>query len=468
MLKKIKNKNISSLIPPWIFIGSAVILLPIFSFITMNNIKEYRVNFNYLMLGKGAAIIKTFEAGTMAGIGGMNWGIQERQTLMSEIVKQSDIAYLAVTDISGKIIAHSNPAFIGKKHIDKKDIFSDKINIRDLKWRKIITQKNNKIFEVFRVLSPSCFYQNRHNIKRNSSCVPPTLGFKGKENYLRKQIIFAGFDISAFEKSRANKIRYAIGRGVIFFLISLSGILSLFITLGYRNANAMLKKEIAEARRLASIGKLAAGVAHEIRNPLSSIKGFATYFKEKKFNSEKERNIAEIMSNEVERVNRVVGELLEFSVPVKLYKNLVDIKTIVLNSLKLIENKAAKKFIIVQTEFEKNLKTVNADSDKITQVLLNLYLNAIDVCKKDDLIKIACRNHKKRDGIEIIVSDTGEGMDKKNMPHIFDPYFTTKAWGKGIGLANVHNIIETHNGKIEVKSKKGEGTVFTIYLPANF
>ena len=465
MLKKIKNKNIGGLIPPWIFVGAVVILLPIFSFITIHNIKEHRVNFNYLMLGKGAAIIKSFEAGTMAG--GMNWGIKERQTLMSEIVKQSDIAYLAVTDINGRIIAHSNPAFIGKKHIDKKEIIADKVNIRDLRWHKFTTLENKKTFEVFRVLAPSCLYKNRHCPEQDRSCIYPPK-FNKKEKFLRRQIIFAGFDISAFENSRNDIIHYTIGRGIIFFLISIAGILSLFIILGYRNTNAMLRKEIAEAQRLASIGKLAAGVAHEIRNPLSSIKGFATYFKEKKFNSEKERNIAEIMVNEVERVNRVVGELLEFSVPVKLYKSSINIKELVLASLKLVENKASEKSITIKTEFEKNLKTVNADPDKITQVLLNLYLNAIDVCKKDDLIKIVCRNNKKKNRIEIIVSDTGEGMEEKNIPHVFDPYFTTKAWGKGIGLANVHNIIETHNGKIEVKSKKDEGTTFTIYLPVNF
>jgi two-component system sensor histidine kinase HydH len=343
MLKKIKNKDIKGLIPPWIFLGAAAILLPIFLFITMHNIKEQRVNFNYLMLGKGAAIIKSFEAGTMAGVGGMKWGEEERQTLMSEIVSRSDIAYLAVTDINGKIIAHSDPSLIGKQLTDRRKIFSGKINIRELRWRKITTRENKKIFEVFRALSPSCFYKNRHCPEQGRNCMPSHLNFKGKEKFLRRQIIFAGFDMSAFEKSGTENIRYAIIRGIIFFLISIAGMLSLFIILGYRNDNAMLKKEIAEAKRLASIGKLAAGVAHEIRNPLSSIKGFATYFKERRFSSEKERNIAEIMVNEVERVDRVVGELLEFSVPVKLYKTSVDIETIVLNSLKLAEKQSSRK-----------------------------------------------------------------------------------------------------------------------------
>jgi two-component system sensor histidine kinase HydH len=133
----------------------------------------------------------------------------------------------------------------------------------------------------------------------------------------------------------------------------------------------------------------------------------------------------------------------------------------------LRKNKAREKSINIETRFEKNLKKIDADPDKIMQVLLNLYLNALDVCKKDDIIRVICKNHKKRDGIEIVVSDTGDGIDEKDLPNIFEPYFTTKAWGKGIGLANVYNIIETHRGKIEVKSKKGEGTIFTIYLPSN-
>jgi two-component system sensor histidine kinase HydH len=225
-----------------------------------------------------------------------------------------------------------------------------------------------------------------------------------------------------------------------------------------------LKKIIARSQRLASVGRLAAGVAHEIRNPLSSIKGFATYFKERYYNVSEDKQTAEIMIQEVDRLNRVVSQLLEFAKPVKVSARPADIRKLLEDSLKLIEKQIQGKNINIETDFSDEVEKAFIDSDKINQVLLNLYLNAIDALKDGGTISVLLRKHKWRKGIEVVIQDSGPGIDAKDLPNIFDPYFTTKSTGTGIGLAIVHNIIEAHNGEIKVESRPGEGTKFIVYL----
>lgn len=226
-----------------------------------------------------------------------------------------------------------------------------------------------------------------------------------------------------------------------------------------------LRKEIARSQRLASVGRLAAGVAHEIRNPLSSIKGFATYFKERYYNIPEDKHISSLMIQEVDRLNRVVGQLHEFARPITISKKSIQIDNFIKDSLKLIERQASEANINIQTGFAPEINLAFIDPDRISQVLLNLYLNAIESMGTGGDLAVTVSTNVENLGIEIRVSDTGTGIDKDNLAHIFDPFFTTKASGTGLGLAIVHNIIEAHNGAINVESQKGQGTAFTICLP---
>jgi two-component system sensor histidine kinase HydH len=227
-----------------------------------------------------------------------------------------------------------------------------------------------------------------------------------------------------------------------------------------------LQKEITRNQRLASVGKLAAGVAHEIRNPLSSIKGFATYFKERSREKVDDQQIANIMIQEVDRLNKVVGQLLEFARPIKISKKSIPLTGLLENSLKMIEKQAAEKNVKIETRFQSRVNTIFADPDWINQVLLNLYLNAIESMEAGGRLRVVISNSKLKNGIEITVSDTGIGMGKEDLAHIFDPYFTTKASGTGLGLAIVHNILEAHSGEIKAESTAGQGSSFTIFLPS--
>ena len=226
-----------------------------------------------------------------------------------------------------------------------------------------------------------------------------------------------------------------------------------------------LRKEVARSQRLASVGRLAAGVAHEIRNPLSSIKGFATYFKQRYPDRPQDQQTADIMIQEVDRLNRVVGQLLEFARPVPVKPKTVSLQVLLDDSIKLVSDRAAEKGISIRIQNSALTDEVQIDPDRLNQVLLNLYLNAIDSMESGGDLKVEISSDGKNRDVVIKVSDTGKGISRENLGKIFEPYFTTKSSGTGLGLAIAHNIIEAMGGKITVESEKEAGTIFTVALP---
>ena len=227
-----------------------------------------------------------------------------------------------------------------------------------------------------------------------------------------------------------------------------------------------LKDEIETNKRLATIGRLAGGVAHEIRNPLSSLKGYATFFKEIFEKESDNYNIADIMTKEVDRLNKVVSELVEFSKPLHVSGKLLKIRELIKESIEIIRHNAETNNINIVLNLDNNPGEIIADKDRLKQVLLNLYLNAVQAMENSGgtlTIELFCDGASS--DITIKISDTGPGMDKHTIANIFEPYFTTKLSGTGLGLAIAYNIIKAHKGNLKVKSKPGQGTIFTIILP---
>jgi len=225
-----------------------------------------------------------------------------------------------------------------------------------------------------------------------------------------------------------------------------------------------LQQEIRRQEKLAALGGLAAGVAHEIRNPLSSIKGLATYFAGQFEDGSEAREATGVMIQEVDRLNRAISELLDFARPSDLKMQPTQIVSLINRSIQLIQQEAIAKNIDIQKRFDENLCTSMIDPDRLTQCMLNIYLNAIQAMPKGGMMTVRGYQTENR-GLCISVSDTGQGIEKENLNKIFDPYFTTKNKGTGLGLAIVHKIVESHNGSIEVDSAPGQGTAIKITLP---
>ena len=222
-----------------------------------------------------------------------------------------------------------------------------------------------------------------------------------------------------------------------------------------------LQEQVRRDERLTALGNLAAGVAHEIRNPLSSIKGFATYLAGKVHGAD--RDAARAMVQETDRLNRVVTELLEFARPTQMRRTDVDVNQAVERVLRLVRADAEAKGVSVVFTPDSGLPMARLDSERLSQALLNLFLNAVQAMERGGVLRVEAGMNGAR--LVLRVADTGCGIAPDLLPDIFNPYVTTKPSGTGLGLAIVHRIVEAHDGEIAVQSHVGQGTVFTLSLP---
>jgi two-component system sensor histidine kinase HydH len=229
-----------------------------------------------------------------------------------------------------------------------------------------------------------------------------------------------------------------------------------------------LEKEMRENERLAAVGRMAAGVAHEVRNPLSSIKGLALLLQRKFVQKSNEHETATLLIQEVERMNRTISELLSFTRPAPLELAKVDVRVLLERQIRLLDADGASDNIIFHLEIGSDLQSIAADRDRLNQVLMNIILNGVQAMENGGELAIKAWNNSDNHTVIITVTDSGAGMDKETLSQVFFPYFTTKSSGTGIGLALSQKVIADHGGTIYLTSVLGQGTVVTIELPQYF
>ncbi len=226
-----------------------------------------------------------------------------------------------------------------------------------------------------------------------------------------------------------------------------------------------LEKKMRENERLAAVGRMAAGVAHEVRNPLSSIKGLTLLLQGKFSQRSSEHETAMLLIQEVERMNRTISELLSFSRPAPLELSKVDICNLLERQVRLLAADTASDGITCELELADDLQAVAADQDRLNQVLLNIILNSMQAMSGGGELTVRAWNNRDNGTVIITFTDTGTGMDTETMNQAFFPYFTTKKNGSGIGLAISQKVIADHGGTILLDSEQGKGTVVTVELP---
>ena len=231
-------------------------------------------------------------------------------------------------------------------------------------------------------------------------------------------------------------------------------------------------EEVRRLDRLASLGTLAAGMAHEIKNPLSSIKTFTQLLPEKMDDKEFREDFLAIAQKEVDRIDYLINQLLSFARPSKPQFQKSDILKVMEETLAIIDNQIIKKKIKVTKEFQKDLPQVFVDERQIKQVFINIMVNAIQAMEDEGSLTLSTKANQQKmhrgeeaEFLQILITDTGKGIPDDQLDKLFNPFFTTKHDGTGLGLAIVHRIIEEHHGFIEISSKLGKGTTFTINLP---
>jgi len=251
--------------------------------------------------------------------------------------------------------------------------------------------------------------------------------------------------------------------------LSLFNTLALQAGLAIENAKSYAeiseaKQRLFEAEKLASIGSLAGGIAHEIKNPLASIKIFTAYLN-KKFDDPDFRNkFQRIVGREVDRINHIVEQLITYAHPKRETQLKTDLHKVIEETLDLLENDLEKEHVKVKKLYAKISVKLFTDPQQLKQVFLNLFLNSIQAMENNNgrLRELKISTEKQNGTLKVRISDTGSGIPKDHINKIFDPFFTTKEHGTGLGLAIVKSIVESQNGLIYVESKPSEGTNFII------
>ena len=225
-----------------------------------------------------------------------------------------------------------------------------------------------------------------------------------------------------------------------------------------------LHERARRAEHLASIGRMAATVAHEIRNPLSSIRGLAQYFAANvRGRDPEEQTYAQTMVEESDRLNTVVSELLKYARPLELNLEETSIRTLFEDTVKMLETEERR--IEIEQIVEPDIPTVQVDRERLLQVLLNLTQNSMAAMPDGGRLTLRAKWLTEPQSVLLAVEDTGAGISKQDMPRLFEPFFTTRTHGTGLGLAIVRKIVDAHNGKINVKSEEGKGTTVTLTIP---
>jgi len=226
-----------------------------------------------------------------------------------------------------------------------------------------------------------------------------------------------------------------------------------------------MQAQLIQSEKLAALGELAAVVAHEIKNPLVAIGGFARLLRKRIDDPHKARELTSIIVEEVGRLERILKNLLHFTKESELSLRLEDLNSIIRKSMAVFHHEMERAKIQLHLDLEDDLPLVMADNDQFRQVLVNIIRNAIHAMPEGGKLSICTVMEKGQTRLDI--TDTGVGIPEQDLDKIFEPFFTNKSGGTGLGLAISAKVVEDHGGQVRVSSTPGKGTTFSLLLPVH-
>lgn len=227
-----------------------------------------------------------------------------------------------------------------------------------------------------------------------------------------------------------------------------------------------MELQLIQAERLAAVGELAAGVAHEVNNPLGGLQNFVKMMRKEPGNTSQNLEFLELMSEGLKRIEVIIKQLMAFSRPYSTHMSNHSLNEIVESSLRFVDHRIKEQSIRLEKVLSPELPEIYGDADNISQVIINIIVNALDSMSSGGnlIIKTGYCDHQPSN-IQVTITDSGTGIREEILNKIFNPFFTTKEMGSGLGLAISKRIMDDHNGNILVESKVGEGTTFFVCLP---
>lgn len=270
----------------------------------------------------------------------------------------------------------------------------------------------------------------------------------------------------AFEEDRQRDLRQSTLLAGLIFTAALLVALGLMAAARRHDREvSRLRKEVAEAAHLAAVGRLAGSVAHEVRNPLSALRGLVQFLAKGRDPSSKEAEYASVAVAEVDRLERVVSGLLEYTRPRPPRRLAMDLAESIQGTLDLMADDPRAQGVEMRLEVAPGLPQVLADPDQVRQVLVNLVVNALEAMDGRGSLSIAAQTHKGL--VKVEVADSGPGLPPGEPEQVFDPFFSTRERGTGLGLAIARRIAQAHGGDLKAMNGPQGGAVFTLTLPQN-
>ena len=428
-------------------------LLVFISVSTYRNLNRERDAAMQTVRRQTLTLINALEAGARAGMMMQMAGKDAIGNLVHEIGRSGDVNYLYLVNAAGEVVHHSIPSLEGTRALWRPD-FERTGDVRT-RVRRLADGVH-----VYEVAKPFALMGVRLDATLSSPADPlPT----SPTHFHSPATVYLGMTMAAYEAARRSDLQHAMIMGSIVLALG-GGVIYFFIVI---RSYYLLEEQVRRAERLAAVGRLAAGVAHEIRNPLSSIRGFAYLLGRGHGKETPEREYADVMVREIDRINRVVTDLLNFSRPMTLEPESTMLPDLIDHVVSLVSADAKKHGVEIHIDCESGMPLMTLDPNQITQALLNLMLNAINAIETRGAVEIRASARNQGAGVEIRVTDNGPGIASDVQEKIFEPFYTTRERGTGLGLAMVRKIAENHDGGVAVESPppgKSSGTRFTLSL----
>ena len=365
------------------------------------------------------------------------------QRAISDIGFREGVLYVSVQDAQFNILAHTDSSLIGKREEDP--FLKNTLQNPKPLFRHRNPSKNEEVFEVAK-----------------------SFHFKGRP----MGVIRIGYSPKEIH-SVLSRIEKTVAFAIFLFLILGVSAIALIWTNQNRHLQKMKEMEdrVQLNDRLSSLGHLAAGVAHEIRNPLNAI-GMGIQRLKREFLPREEAkqkdylSFTELVLKEIRRVNEIIEQFLTLSRPFQLHLKGASLKDLLQNLMTLFREEASSQGIKLEAEIDSGLPLIRMDEEKLTQAFINIMKNGMQAMEQGGLLHIGAR--VVRDWVEVEISDTGTGILQEQMEKVFNYYYTTKEKGVGLGLPIAHRIIEAHSGQLKLESQVGVGTKVTILLPIKY